>query len=81
MQDGGKAIVCSEVVRLDGPTAGDGLASMAASLLLPDLPVFLMWVAPPDFERPVFRALRTLATRAGDRLDAVPRHPRPARAR
>ncbi len=63
MQEGGKAIVCSEVVRLDGPAAGDGLASMAASLLLPDLPVFLLWVAPPDFERPVFRALRTLATR------------------
>jgi glucose-6-phosphate dehydrogenase assembly protein OpcA len=63
MQDGGKAIVCCEVVRLDGPAAGDGLASMAASLLLPDLPVFLMWVAPPDFERPVFRALRPLATR------------------
>jgi len=63
MQEGGKAIVCSEVVRLDGPAAGDGLASMAASLLLPDLPVFLMWVAPPDFERPVFRSLRPLATR------------------
>ena len=63
MQEGGKAIVCSEVVRLDGPAAGDGLASMAASLLLPDLPVFLLWRAPPDFERPVFRALRTLATR------------------
>jgi glucose-6-phosphate dehydrogenase assembly protein OpcA len=63
MQEGGKAIVCSEVVRLDGPAAGDGLASMAASLLLPDLPVFLLWVAPPDFERPVFRSLRTLATR------------------
>jgi glucose-6-phosphate dehydrogenase assembly protein OpcA len=63
MQDGGTAIVCCEVVRLDGPAAGDGLASMAASLLLPDLPVFLLWVAPPDFERPVFRALRTLATR------------------
>ena len=63
MQEGGKAIVCSEVVRLDGPAAGDGLASMAASLLLPDLPVFLLWLAPPDFERPVFRALRTLTTR------------------
>ncbi len=63
MQDGGTAIVCCEVVRLDGPPAGDGLTSMAASLLLPDLPVFLLWVAPPDFDRPVFRSLRTLATR------------------
>jgi len=62
MQEGGKAIVCSELVRLDGPATGDALASMAASLLLPDLPVFLLWTAPPDFERPVFKALRTLAT-------------------
>jgi glucose-6-phosphate dehydrogenase assembly protein OpcA len=36
---------------------------MAASLLLPDLPVFLLWNAEPEFERPVFRALRSLATR------------------
>jgi glucose-6-phosphate dehydrogenase assembly protein OpcA len=63
MQEGGKAIVCCELVRLDGPAAGDALASMAASLLLPDLPVFLLWLAPPDFERPVFRALRSLTTR------------------
>ena len=63
MQEGGKAIVCCELVRLDGPAAGDGLASMAASLLLPDLPVFLLWTAPPDFERPVFGALRALTTR------------------
>jgi len=63
MQEGGKAIVCSELVRLDGPASGDALASMAASLLLPDLPVFLFWTAPPDFDRPVFKALRTLATR------------------
>lgn len=63
MQEGGKAVVCCEVVRLDGPAAGDGLASMAASLLLPDLPVFLLWAAPPDFDRPVFRSLRALATR------------------
>jgi glucose-6-phosphate dehydrogenase assembly protein OpcA len=63
MQEGGKSIVCSEVVRLDGPAGGDALASMAASLLLPDLPVFLLWLAPPDFERSVFRSLRTLTTR------------------
>ncbi len=63
MQEGGKAIVCSELVRLDGPASGDALASMAASLLLPDLPVFLVWNAEPDFERPVFRALRSLTTR------------------
>jgi glucose-6-phosphate dehydrogenase assembly protein OpcA len=63
MQEGGKAIVCSELVRLDGPAGGDALASMAASLLLPDLPVFLLWNAEPEFERPVFRALRSLATR------------------
>lgn len=63
MQEGGKAIVCCELVRLDGPAAGDGLASMAASLLLPDLPVFLLWLAEPDFDRPVFKSLRGLATR------------------
>jgi glucose-6-phosphate dehydrogenase assembly protein OpcA len=63
MQEGGKAIVCCELVRLDGPATGDGLASMAASLLLPDLPVFLLWVAPPDFDRPVFASLRSLTTR------------------
>lgn len=63
MQVGGHAIVCSEVVRLDGPATGDALASMAASLLLPDLPVFLLWTAPADFDRVVFKALRALATR------------------
>jgi glucose-6-phosphate dehydrogenase assembly protein OpcA len=57
------ALVCSEVVRLTGPPDSDALAAMVASLLVPDLPVFVLWLAPPDFDRPPFPALRTLATR------------------
>jgi glucose-6-phosphate dehydrogenase assembly protein OpcA len=63
MQEGGKALVCTELVRLDGPPDGDGLPNMAASLLLPDLPVFLLWLAPPVFYGPVFDGLASLATR------------------
>ena len=62
-----------------GRRGGDALASMAASLLLPDLPVFLLWTAPPDFDRPVFEALRHAGDTARDRLDAVPGHARRAR--
>jgi glucose-6-phosphate dehydrogenase assembly protein OpcA len=57
------ALVCSEVVRLTGPPDSDALATMVASLLVPDLPVFVLWLAAPDFDRPPFAALRTLATR------------------
>ena len=66
--------VCSELVPLDGPAAA-AMASPAwpPSLLLPDLPVFLLWRRRPTSSGPVFRALRTLTTRLVDRLDAVPR--------
>jgi glucose-6-phosphate dehydrogenase assembly protein OpcA len=50
-------------VRLEGPDDTDALANMVASLLLPDLPVFLFWLAPPTFDRPVFRKLCGLASR------------------
>ncbi len=63
MQEGGQSLVCCELVRLDGPADGDGLANMAASLLLPDLPVFLLWVAPPALDGPLFAGLASLATR------------------
>jgi hypothetical protein len=47
--------LCSEVVelRLRGARA-EAPASIAAPLLLPDLPVFLRWRGPPDFGSPVF---------------------------
>jgi glucose-6-phosphate dehydrogenase assembly protein OpcA len=59
----GATIVCCELVRLDGPATSDALAHMTASLLLPDLPVFLLWLAEPAFGRDVFLGLRRLATR------------------
>jgi glucose-6-phosphate dehydrogenase assembly protein OpcA len=62
MQEGG-AVVCCEIVRLTGPPAGDALSSMVASLLLPDLPVFLLWLSPPPLDRPMFHNLAALATR------------------
>ena len=72
-QEGGSgARLLARSCGCDGPAAGDGAASMAASLLLPDLPVFLLWLAPPDFERPVFRALSDPDDPAGDRLHALP---------
>jgi glucose-6-phosphate dehydrogenase assembly protein OpcA len=52
---------------------------MVTSLLLPDLPVFLVWLAPPDFDRPLFRELCvgvtrlvTDAARFPGTLDALP---------
>ena len=62
MQEGG-SIVCCEIVRLVGPPAGDALSSMVASLLLPDLPVFLLWLSPPPLDRPMFHNLAALANR------------------
>ena len=62
MQEGG-SLVCCELVRLRGAASGDSLASMVASLLLPDLPVFLLWLAPPAFDSARFGSLASLATR------------------
>ena len=78
MQEGG-SLVCCELVRLDGPADGDAVSSMAASLLLPDLPVFLLWLAAPAFDGGAFAGLGSLATRIvtdstrhPETLDALP---------
>ena len=47
---------------MTGPPDSNALATMVASLLVPDLPVFVLWLAAPDFDRPPFGALRTLAS-------------------
>jgi Glucose-6-phosphate dehydrogenase subunit len=56
--------LCSEVVelRLRGARA-DAPASIAAPLLLPDLPVFLRWRGRPDFGSPVFGQLVDMVDR------------------
>jgi hypothetical protein len=50
--------LCNEVaeLRLRGARA-EAPASIVLPLLLPDLPVFLRWRGPPDFDSPVFRQL------------------------
>jgi hypothetical protein len=55
---------CSEVIelRLRGARA-DAPASIAAPLLLPDLPVFLRWRGRPDFGSPVFGQLVEMVDR------------------
>jgi glucose-6-phosphate dehydrogenase assembly protein OpcA len=57
------AVICLELVRLRGPSTSDALPSLIASLTVPDLPVFVFWLAPLDPTRDVFRALRRVATR------------------
>ncbi|MDF2754215.1 MAG: Glucose-6-P dehydrogenase subunit-like protein [Gaiellaceae bacterium] len=56
--------LCSEVVelRLRGARA-DAPASIAAPLLLPDLPVFLRWRGRPEFGSPVFGQLVDMVDR------------------
>lgn len=56
--------LCSEVVelRLRGARA-EAPASIAAPLLLPDLPVFLRWRGRPDFGSPVFGQLVDMVDR------------------
>ena len=56
--------LCSEVIelRLRGARA-DAPASIAAPLLLPDLPVFLRWRGRPDFGSPVFGQLVDMVDR------------------
>jgi glucose-6-phosphate dehydrogenase assembly protein OpcA len=48
------ATSAADLVELRGPVDGQALRQMVTSLLLPDLPVFLVWEAPPDFDRPTF---------------------------
>jgi glucose-6-phosphate dehydrogenase-like protein OpcA len=55
---------CSEVVELRlGGARADAPASIAAPLLLPDLPVFLRWRGRPDFGSPVFGQLVDMVDR------------------
>ena len=56
--------LCSEVIelRLRGARA-EAPASIAAPLLLPDLPVFLRWRGRPDFGSPVFGQLVDMVDR------------------
>ena len=64
MQDGGKAhrLLRARAARRAAATATASPAWPRACCC-PTCRCSCMWVAPPDFERPVFRALRTLATR------------------
>jgi glucose-6-phosphate dehydrogenase assembly protein OpcA len=59
----GPVLVCSEVVRLRGPARVGALASMARSLLLPDLPLFLLWLDEPDWDHADARGLLGSASR------------------
>ncbi len=77
--DGTGPYVCSDLVELRGPADGAALRQMVTSLLLPDLPVFLVWEAPPDFDRDLFVGLAaesdrlvTNASRHPGTLEALP---------
>jgi glucose-6-phosphate dehydrogenase assembly protein OpcA len=54
---------CSELVVLHTGEGGAALPSLITSLLLPDLPVFLLWRATPDFEGHTIDRMWPLATR------------------
>ena len=57
-------LLCSEVVELRlGGGRSKAPASIAAPLLLPDLPVFLRWRGRPDFGSPVFGQLVDMVDR------------------
>jgi glucose-6-phosphate dehydrogenase assembly protein OpcA len=73
-------LVCSEVVRLRGPGRAGALAAMTRSLLLPDLPLVVLWLDEPDWEHEDARGLLASATRLvvdsqrdPRALDALPR--------
>jgi glucose-6-phosphate dehydrogenase assembly protein OpcA len=59
----GGGLVCSEVVRLHGPGDTGALPSMTRSLLLPDLPLFVLWLDEPSFDGPIARGLLPSASR------------------
>lgn len=59
----GNVLVCSEVVRLHGPPDTGALAAMTRSLLLPDLPLFVLWLDEPRFDGPIARGLLPEASR------------------
>jgi glucose-6-phosphate dehydrogenase assembly protein OpcA len=54
---------CSELVILRTGEGGAALPSLITSLLLPDLPVFLLWRAEPSFEGHMIDRMWPLATR------------------
>jgi glucose-6-phosphate dehydrogenase assembly protein OpcA len=55
--------MCSELVELTAGEGGAALPSLISSLLLPDLPVFLLWKARPDFGGHMIERLWPLADR------------------
>jgi glucose-6-phosphate dehydrogenase assembly protein OpcA len=59
----GNVLVCSEVVRLHGPSDTGALAAMTRSLLLPDLPLFVLWLDEPRFAGPIARGLLASCSR------------------
>ncbi len=59
----GPSLVCSELVRIAAPEGGEALSSVILSLLLPNLPVYLVWLDEPAFESTLGRRLRTVASR------------------
>lgn len=61
--DGAGACVCSEVIELVGPRAGGALEQMVTSLLLPDLPAFLLWLDEPSFWGTRFARLLAITSR------------------
>jgi glucose-6-phosphate dehydrogenase assembly protein OpcA len=61
--DGGGTQVCSELVTLSAGEGGAALPSLIASLTLPDLPVFLLWRAEPEFSGLMMDRVWSLVTR------------------
>jgi glucose-6-phosphate dehydrogenase assembly protein OpcA len=55
--------VCSELVTLSAGEGGAALPSLIASLTLPDLPVFLLWRAEPEFAGLMIDRVWPLVTR------------------
>jgi glucose-6-phosphate dehydrogenase assembly protein OpcA len=55
--------ICGEQITLHGGDGGAPLFSTMASLLLPDLPVFVWWLGDPPFNSPLFADITELADR------------------
>jgi hypothetical protein len=60
---GGDKHICGEQITLHGGDGGAPLFSTMASLLLPDLPVFVWWLGDPPFNSPLFDNITELADR------------------
>jgi glucose-6-phosphate dehydrogenase assembly protein OpcA len=61
--DGEDTQVCSELITLSAGEGGAALPSLIASLTLPDLPVFLLWRAEPEFTGLMIDRVWPLVTR------------------